>query len=128
MPYQSYNPNPQGKRTGDCVVRAISKALNQDWEKTFLDLSIQAYAMADLISSNSVWGVFLKNKGWSRELIPTECADCYTVERFCEEHPKGTYLLAISGHLACVEDGILYDAWNSLQEIPVYYWYKKEEE
>lgn len=125
MPYQNYNPNPQGKRTGDCVVRAISKALNQDWERTYIELSLQGFMMSDLLSSNAVWGAYLKGKGFTREVIPNECADCYTVERFCEEYPEGVYLLAISGHLACVEDGVLYDAWDSTQEVPVYYWYKK---
>lgn len=34
--WQSYNPNPvKGQRVGDCTVRAISKALEQDAEKKF---------------------------------------------------------------------------------------------
>ena len=27
-----YNPNPSGRRVGDCAVRAVAKALNVDWE------------------------------------------------------------------------------------------------
>lgn len=27
-----YNPNRLGKRVGDCAVRAVSKALNVDWD------------------------------------------------------------------------------------------------
>jgi hypothetical protein len=37
--YESFNPNPYGKRVGDCTVRAVSKALNQSWEKTYDQLN-----------------------------------------------------------------------------------------
>ena len=32
------NENPINNRVGDCVVRAISTALNQEWEKTYTEL------------------------------------------------------------------------------------------
>ena len=35
-----YNPNPLGLRVGDCVIRAISKALDMPWEKTDLKLFV----------------------------------------------------------------------------------------
>ena len=40
MGYVFYNPNPLGKDTGDCVIRAISKALDYDWEKTYTELAL----------------------------------------------------------------------------------------
>lgn len=30
MSFIFYNPNPSGKRTGDCVIRAIAKATGQE--------------------------------------------------------------------------------------------------
>lgn len=30
MSFVYYNPNPQGKLVGDCVIRALSKALDLD--------------------------------------------------------------------------------------------------
>jgi hypothetical protein len=41
-----------------------------------------------------------------------------------EDHPHGTYVLGFGGHVATVVDGTLYDSWNSLQEIPQFYWTK----
>ena len=38
--YSYYNANPYKIRVGDCVIRAISKALNQSWEDTYIDLTI----------------------------------------------------------------------------------------
>lgn len=122
--FRLYNGNPKGKRVGDCVVRAISKALNQPWEDTYIDLTLQGLSMGDLLSSNAVWGAYLKSKGFTREIIPNECPDCYTIKDFCAEHPNGTYVLGTGTHCVCVVDGCLYDSWDSSEEVPIYY-YKK---
>lgn len=33
--FQEYNPNPVGRRVGDCAVRAVAKALDIDWETAY---------------------------------------------------------------------------------------------
>ena len=76
--YSYYNPNPHGKRVGDCAVRALSKALNQDWDKTYLWLCIYGFMMSDMPSANAVWGAYLKSRGFKRNIIPDTCPDCYT--------------------------------------------------
>ncbi len=35
MAYKFYNPNPNDKFTDDCVIRAISKFLDQSWDTTY---------------------------------------------------------------------------------------------
>ena len=126
--FVSYNPNPAGAKVGDCVVRALSKALGQKWEETYIDLCVEGVLKCDLPSANSVWGAYLRRKGFEREIIPNTCPDCYTVGRFADEHPRGTYILALSGHVVCVQDCVIYDSWNSENEIPLYYWVKETEE
>lgn len=123
--YSYYNANPYKIRVGDCVIRAISKALNQPWEDTYIDLTIQGYLMGDLLSSNAVWGAYLKSKGFTRDIISNDCPECYTIEDFCNEHPKGTYIIGTGTHAVCVEDGCVFDTWNSSGEVPIYY-YKGE--
>lgn len=124
--YSYYNANPYKIRVGDCVIRAISKALNQPWEDTYIDLTIQGYLMGDLLSSNAVWGAYLKSKGFTRDIISNDCPECYTIEDFCMEHPQGTYVIGTGSHAVAVVDGILFDSWNSLGEIAIYF-YKKGE-
>lgn len=119
--WKYYNPNPQKHNVGDCVVRACSKALNQDWDTTYAELVAVGYMLGDMPSANHVWGTYLRRKGYERELIKN---DTCTVEEFCREHERGTYILAIPGHVVCVVDGDSYDTWNSSGEIPVYYWRK----
>lgn len=123
--YSYYNANPFKIRVGDCVIRAISKALNQPWEDTYIDLTIQGYLMGDLLSSNAVWGAYLKSKGFTRDIVSNDCPECYTIEDFCNEHPKGTYIIGTGTHAVAVEDGCVFDTWNSSGEVPIYF-YKKE--
>lgn len=72
-------------------------------------------------SANAVWGKYLYAQGFRRHLIDDDKFD-YTVEDFCRDHPEGTYILAIDGHVVCAVDGFYYDSWDSGQEIPIYYW------
>ena len=120
-----YNPNPAGARVGDCAVRAVSKAFGNSWDTSFAEIAIEAFMLKDMPSSDAVWGNTLRRKGFKRATIPDSCPDCYTAEQFCEDHPKGTYVLAFGGHVATVVDGILYDSWDSSNEIPMYYYYKE---
>ena len=70
MSWQFFNPNPESKFVGDCVVRALSFACNQDWDKTYLELATQGYLLKDMPSSNVIWGIYLKHKGFKRYVIP----------------------------------------------------------
>lgn len=123
--WMRYNPNPQGQRDGDCTVRALSMALDQPWERTYIGMCLEGLLMGDMPSANRTWGAYLRRKGFRRHAIPDDCQDDYTVEDFCTDHPQGVYVLAISGHVVCVVDGDFYDTWNSGGELPAYYWSKE---
>ena len=119
--HKFYNPNPHKNRVDDCTARAICKATGKSWDDIYLYLCAFGFADKDYPSANSVWGKYLRSQGFRRYLIDDALED-YTVEDFCRDHPKGTYILAIDGHVVCVVDGFYYDSWNSGQEIPIFYW------
>lgn len=121
-----YNPNPTGRKVEDCAIRAISKALDTDWETAYAKLCLNGFAMGDMPNANSVWGALLRQNGFYRESIPNTCPDCYTAEDFIRDNPKGTFVLGFGKHVATAVDGKLFDSWNSLNEVPQYYWYRKE--
>ena len=124
--YIFYNPNPEGKSVGDCVVRAITKLLNKTWEQVYTELCLQGFISGDMPSSNSVWITYLKNKGYKKYLIPDSCPDCYTVADFAADNPIGTFLLGTGEHVVIAIDGNYYDSWDSGKEIVIYYFTKGE--
>ena len=111
---------------GDCAVRAVSVALDVDWETAYDLLADAGYNMADMPSADGVWGAVLRQHGFYRAAIPMTCPDCYTAEDFAKDYPKGVYVLGFGGHTATIRDGRLYDAWDSSKEIPQFVWYMKE--
>lgn len=123
--YVYFNPNPAGAKVGDCVVRAISKLLDKSWEMVYANISAKGLELKDMPSSNAVWGAYLRSKGYTRYSLPNTCPDCYTVRQFCIDYPVGDYLLATNGHVVTVIDGNYYDAWDSGDEVPIYYWRKE---
>lgn len=125
--YVEYNPNPVGRSVGDCSVRAVAKALDIDWESAYAMIALNGFLMGDMPSSNSTWGAVLRKNGFYMTAIPSDKPNDYTAEDFAREHPTGIYVLGFGNHVATVVDGDLYDSWNSSKEIPVYYWYRKDE-
>lgn len=125
--WQYANLNPMGKSVGDCTVRAIAIATGNEWVDTYLDLCLMGMVMADMPSANSVTTAYLRKNGFHRRTIPDDCPDCYTIENFCQDHPKGTFVIGTGSHLTTVIDGCLFDSWNSLAETPVYYFEKSED-
>ena len=116
------NPNPLGKQTGDCVVRAISIALEQSWKRTYRELCEIGEIEAELPNTNYVWGMYLKQHGAKQFLLPESCPQCITVRAFCEKYPEGIFVIGTGSHAVAVIDGDYYDAWDSGNETPSYFW------
>ena len=125
MSYVYFNPNPSGKRVGDCVIRAISKLTGQDWRSTYLAVAMTGYELFDMPSSNNIWATYLRRLGYRRFVISDTCPDCYTVKDFCLDNSVGEYLLATGTHVVTVVDGDYFDAWDSGAEVPIYCWTKE---
>ena len=122
--YIEWNNNPVGRRVGDCSVRAISKALDVDWETAYAMIASNGFAMGDMPSSNSVWGAVLRQNGFKKQAIPNSCPDCYTFADFARDNPRGTFVLGTGTHVATVVDGNIYDSWDSSDEMPAFVWFR----
>lgn len=124
--WMMWNKNPSGRSVGDCAVRAVSVALDVDWETAYTMIAKNGFLMADMPSSNSVWGAVLREHGFSRYAIPNTCTDCYTVGDFADENPRGVYVVGTGNHVVTIKDGVVYDSWDSRNEIPQYYWTRSD--
>lgn len=125
--FVEYNPNPTGRKVEDCAVRAVAKALDTDWETAYAKLSANGFAMGNLLNANEVIGALLRENDFYRKSIPDTCPDCYTIQNFCEDNPKGVFVLGTGSHVVAVVNGNYYDTWDSGDEVPQYVWYKKGE-
>lgn len=125
MAFIPYNPNPKGRNVGDCAIRAVAKATDQPWTNVYTELSAVGYMAGDLPNANSVWGEYLKRKGFKKAIVPDTCPDCYTVKDFAEDHPHGMFVLALNNHVVTTFDGDYFDSWDSGNEPVNYYWYKE---
>ena len=106
---------------GDCTVRAISMATNNGWAETYLDLCLFGLLMADMPSANAITAAYLKKKGFQRKNISETCPD------YCRDHKDGVFILGTGTHMVAVINGDYYDAWDSGDELPVYYFEKVED-
>lgn len=120
-----YNANPVGNRVRDCAQRAISAALNVDWDTASDMIYEMAKGMGTTTDDDNAWGAVLRRAGFYRAIIPNTCPECYTMTDFCRDHPRGVFVVKMPEHVATVIDGKLYDTWDSSSEIPIYYWYRR---
>lgn len=121
--WREFNPNPFGKRVGDCAIRAIAAAESLSWFEAYDILTAYGRLFGNLPNANDVWGAFLHDNGYKRYVIPDTCPDsCYSIERFCKDHPKGIYVVGTGTHVVTVINGEAWDAWNSLSEVPIFYY------
>lgn len=123
--YKYFNNNPLGLVTGDCVVRGLSKLLNQTWDKTYTDLCLTGYSKCMMPSANAVHIQYLKEHGYEMYTLPSNCPSCITVKEFSQKFPNSEYLLATGDHVVALVFGDYYDSFDSGAEIITYYFKKK---
>lgn len=127
MAVKFWNPSPQGIRVGDCAVRALAKVLDKDWQTAYLLLCVRGFEQSNMPNANSVIDSVLKDYGYHREPVPSNCKDCYTIADFAIEYPDGRYVVGTGDHVVAVVDGDIYDSWDSSTEQPLYFWTRKGE-
>lgn len=120
------NPNPCRQEEPDCVIRAIAIATDRSWRRVHWDLCMMSHDKCTMPSVNWLWGLYLSKHGFERFLLPDSCPECISVREFARRYPEGTYVIGTGSHAVCVINGNWYDAWDSAEETPTYFYRKKE--
>ena len=120
--YIYYNANPEGKSTGDCVIRAIATITGKSWDEVYDEMYLMGKYRHQMMDDNSVWHEYLYHLGFEIHPIHSHT----TINKFCYQHPIGEYLLGTGKHLVAAINGDYLDAWDSGNEVPVFYWQKGE--
>lgn len=107
------------KRKGstDCVIRSMMVATGREWIDIYDELSIKARAIQDMPNSEYVYKWWFKKNGFEHQTVEKieECFDVRrypTVQEFALDHPHGTYILSLAGHMCALVDGDWYDKWD----------------
>lgn len=108
--FRYYNAHPTGRRTGDCVKRAIAVTTGMDYRQVEWELN----------RYKSVTGAEKYNAGknphrYAQEVLKAEVLpqpEDMTVGRFADQHCRGRFILDLEGHWSCCIDGVIYDSWD----------------
>lgn len=115
MGFVYHNANPLGREVNDCTIRAISLATNSTWDQTYQKLS--EFARAQGIMPDEVQYIdhylernFIKLCGCKGKFD-------LSVGKFVEDHPIGTFLITMNGHITCSIDGVIYDTFDPSERL-----------
>lgn len=106
MTYRFYNANAKGNFVNDCVIRAISLAECNSWDKTYEKLSDMAQRDGRLFDDVVFVDEYLDRNYQS---IPHYAE---IIGELCDEYPMGTFLVTTYGHITTIKNGVLYDTFD----------------
>lgn len=126
--FHYFNANPKNRVTDDCVIRAISTALNQDYNKTLMELVELSIKTGYMLNCKECYGKYLEQKGWKKCKQPRRANNTkYTGIEFCKQiaDKKRTYIAHIGGnHIVAILNGKVNDIWNSTDGCVGNFWTK----
>ena len=117
--YQFLNVNPLGEIEEDCVCRAISLALDEDYYK----IQEKLYLVAKLFECESLCICcykYLLDDVYDLKRI--EEVRGMTIEEFANYFPIGIFIVRVEGHLTCVIDNHIMDIWDCRDKIVDLVW------
>ena len=121
MRFEKTNNNPLGIKTGDCVIRAISLALNKSWDEVFNDLVKIAKIKKSVPNQDIVYFSYLEK--YERVTIKAE-KDKKRLK--VEDIKYKNCVVKVANHITCIKDGVLCDIWDIRKKAVYRYWIIEE--
>ena len=122
MSFIPFNPNPKGKVSEDCTVRAISCLTGKTWDDAYILVCTGGLIEKTMPDQKAAITTLMQMLGFEHHDLPNTCPKCYTIRQFTIDCPRGRYLVATGSHVVAVIDGNYYDAFDSGNEVPLNYW------
>ena len=70
MNFIKTNPHPEGRKTGDCVVRALTIADNKNWIDVYKELCDLGGSIYEMPSGKKTYEKYLLLNGWKKQKMP----------------------------------------------------------
>jgi hypothetical protein len=126
--FHYFNANPKGRITGDCTFRAISIALNQDYNVTVMEMAEMMCKTGYSLNDAKGEEKYLASKGWIKHSQPRKPDGTkYTGKEWCKLKAQKNirYIAHIGGcHTVAIIDGQVWDTWDSTDGCIGNYWTK----
>ena len=119
--FVNFNANPKNKLGCDCVVRAISTAMSEDWITVYRELCDLGAELYDMPFNKDVFGEYLKRKGWIWYPCKSENGKRPKV---CNFDKANSAILRVANHLVYVSNHEYYDTWDCGNKSVYGYWSK----
>lgn len=135
--------HPKNKKTDDCVIRAIAKAINKTWEEVLTELYKISLKTGYMVNDDKCYNKYLESLGYKKQLQPRKADNTkYTGSEYCTylsvNNPNGNLgniIAHIGGHhMTCImpinsgdEFNCRYkilDIWNCSNKCIGNYWVK----
>lgn len=115
MSYMTYNPNPKKKKTADSIVRALTVALDTDWNGAYDVLCASGRKYCQMPQDKHVYPKILRKNGYTADKMPKkEDGNRYTIEEYIQTGATAgkIVIISIAKNLTVVKDGVLMDSWD----------------
>ena len=125
--FHFHNANPKGKKACDCVIRAISVALGQTWEKTYREMAELGIKMGFILNEKHVEEAYLKSKGWEKMKEPRKSDNTkMDIRRFIDRESPREDLIVYAGshHVSLIRGKKVWDTWDCSHETMHTYYVK----
>ncbi len=117
--YKYYNPHPEAKNVTDCVVRAITIAVEGDYLEVRRNLNRIKKELKETSYKNGKFiHKYAKHNNWNKISFPAiKGVPRLRGKDFVKQYPKGTYILNLARHVVAVVDGVYLDTWDSTEKM-----------
>jgi hypothetical protein len=119
--FDYHNENPNGYHIPDCVIRAITLALELDYFEVVKLLHLNAQELQCECLNVKCYEKLLD---YDFDL-PHYMSFGLTAEEVANDYPDNILLLRMDGHLSCSVCGVIKDIWDCSQEIITDFWIVK---
>ncbi|MBQ9602421.1 MAG: hypothetical protein IJR42_01250 [Paludibacteraceae bacterium] len=132
MAFEVFNINPKGRKTGDCVTRAIAKAAGITWQEALRLQYETSLKTGWSLTSTQTINLVLKGLGFEEQTVrPLPGTKRPTVAKLAELYDLmsvESIVVKVSGHLTCAVAGTIYDLWDCSAKPAYKFWIKYVED
>lgn len=111
-----YYPSTLKKdQAGDCIIRAISIASNEDYMKVWNDLFKLGTEIGQLPNAWKTLSIYLSNNGWVEHKPFRDSKNRKMKIKNIPFDKSERYLMRTTSHLTAIVNGELHDSWNCME-------------